>query len=83
MSLRTEIRQEKDVVRRNHLQRQLNGPQAIAHLTNRVDEKKEARIRLTDAVAKLGQRNRVKAEKVSQKNRLKEKVKTKSNQVEH
>ena len=87
MSLKTDIRQEKDVVRRNHLQRQLNGPQAIADLTDKVDEKKLARIRLTDAVAKLGRRNRIKAEKQSQKNRLKAKVKAesnaKSNPVEH
>ncbi len=72
MSLNTEIKREKDVVRRNHLQRQLDGPDAIAHLTNKIDEKKIARNRLTDEVARLGRKNRVKAEKASKKNRLKE-----------
>ncbi len=71
MSLKTEIKREKDVVRRNHLQRQLDGPQAIAHMTNRVDEKRETRLRLSDEVAKLGRNNRIKAEKLSKKNRLK------------
>ncbi len=71
MSRKTEIKREKDVVRRNHLQRQLDGPDAIAHMTNKVDEKKETRLRLIDEVAKLGCRNRIKAEKISKRNRLK------------
>ncbi len=71
ISLKTEIKREKDVVRRNHLQRQLDGPDAIAHMTSKVDEKREARLRQTDEVARLGRRNRIKAEKLSKKNRLK------------
>jgi len=83
MSLRTEIKREQDVVRRNHLQRQLDGPQAIAHLTDKVDEKKEARIRMVDEVAMLGRNNRIKAEKASQKTRLKTKSKVNSKKREH
>ncbi|MCP4072302.1 MAG: hypothetical protein GY742_11265 [Hyphomicrobiales bacterium] len=71
MSRKTEIKREKDVVRRNHLQRQLDGPDAIAHMTNKIDEKRETRLRMIDEVAKLGRKNRVKAEKVSKRNRLK------------
>ncbi|MCP4108326.1 MAG: hypothetical protein GY749_22750 [Desulfobacteraceae bacterium] len=75
MSLTTEIKKEKDPVRRDHLQRQLAGTAAIDHMTNKVDEKKEARIRLTDEVSKIGKANRLKAEVDGKRALAKAKVK--------
>ncbi len=75
MSLKSEIKKEKDIVRRNHLQRQLNGPAAIAHMTNKVDVKKEARIKLTDEVSKIGTKNRLEAEALGKRALAKAQVK--------
>ncbi len=73
--LKREIAKEKDVVRRDHLQRQLAGPDAIAHMTNKVNEKQVARDKVTDAVSKIGRANQLEAIADGKRSAAKAKVK--------
>lgn len=49
---------QEEVYRADHLARQKAGPDAIKHMTNKVDQKKVERRKLADQVAKIGDNNR-------------------------
>ena len=61
MSKNTAILDGSHVVRRDHLRRQAEGPDAIAHLVPTEDGAEVARRRLVEAVASIGARNRATA----------------------
>lgn len=59
--LKRVIAKEKDIVRRDHLQRQLDGPAAIEHLTIKDTSKRDKHLKLVDDVATVGTKNKMRA----------------------
>ncbi len=58
MSRNKAILDGSDVVRRDHLRRLAQGPEAIAHLVPDEDDSTVARRQLVAAVSSIGERNR-------------------------
>ncbi|MEM9105668.1 MAG: hypothetical protein AAGC96_08425 [Pseudomonadota bacterium] len=67
MNKRKAILDGREVVRRNHLRRQEEGPEGIAHLVPSEDGQETARRQLVEEVSAIGARNRAAAKRATKR----------------